>query len=286
MIIKVARLLPDKPYLSLKFYKEFGRFPNWKNPQTFNEKLQWLKLYYRKPEFTLMVDKYEVKEYVKKEIGDEYVIPTLGVWDKPEDIEWDVLPNQFVLKTTHGGGNEGIVICRDKSSFNKDNSIRKLNKNLCTDLYTIWREWPYKNVQKRIIAEKYMQDESGYELKDYKFFCFGGIPHFIQLDFDRFTEHKKNLYSLDWELLPFEFNYPRHPECLFQRPKGLNKMIEVAKKLSKGIPFVRVDLYNINGDIFVGELTFFPAGGMGKFQPKEWDKKFGDMLILPKDVRK
>lgn len=277
----MARLLPDKPYLSLKFYKEFKRFPDWKNPQTFNEKLQWLKLYDRKPEYTMMVDKYAVKDYIASVIGSDYVIPTLGVWDKPEIIDWDKLPNQFVLKTTHGGGNEGVVICRDKATFDKKSAICKLNESLRTDLYLVWREWPYKNVPKRIIAEKYMEDESGYELKDYKFFCFDGNPQFIQLDFDRFTEHKKNLYSLDWNLLPFEFNYPRHPECFFPKPKGLSKMIEIASMLSKGFPFIRIDLYNINGRIYFGELTFFPAGGMGRFQPEEWDKRFGDMLTLP-----
>ncbi len=166
--------LSDRAYLKLRYYVEMGARLNLDNPQKFTEKIQWLKLYNRKPEYTTMVDKYAVKDYVAKIIGEEYIIPTLGVWDKPEDIDWDSLPDQFVLKTTHGGGGCGVVICRDKATFDKAKAIDKLNRSMKADIYRSFKEWPYKNVQKRIIAEKFMEDTSLHELRDYKFFCFGG----------------------------------------------------------------------------------------------------------------
>lgn len=271
----------DMLYLKVVYYYNMGKYLNLKNPKAFSEKLQWLKLYNRKPEYTKMVDKYAVKKYVADVIGEEYVIPTLGVWDRPEDIEWDKLPNQFVLKTTHGGGNTGVVICKDKTCLNKQHVIDKLNASLKIDLYKIWREWPYKNVTRRIIAEQYLTDESGKELKDYKFFCFSGNPMMIQLDFDRFSEHKKNLYSPEWKLLPFSFNYPSHPEINFPKPQKLEEMLGLARKLSNGCPFLRVDLYWTGNRVYFGELTFFPASGVGHFKPIEYDLKLGELIQLP-----
>lgn len=255
-----------------------GYWMDWENPRTFSEKLQWLKIYDRHPEYTKMVDKVAAKDYVAGIVGKDYIIPTLAVYNSADEIDFDALPNQFVLKCTHDSG--GLVVCHDKTKLNCEAAREKMRKGL-KRTYTVQnREYPYKDVPRRIIAEQYMEDESG-ELKDYKFFCFGGEPLFIQLDFDRFVGHKKNLYSLNWELLPFSFNYPRHPECVFSRPKGLNRMIEIANVLSKGFPFIRVDMYNIKGKIFVGELTFFPASGMGKFKPEEWDLKLGNKIKLP-----
>lgn len=277
---RFQKFVPDKWYLSVMFKSVMGYWPDFKHPKTFNEKLQWLKLYDRRPEYTTMVDKYAVKKYVAAKIGEQYIIPTLGVWDNPEDIEWDKLPNQFVLKCTHDSG--GLVICRNKLKLDKEAAKEKLRKSLLTDYYLNGREWPYKNVPRRIIAEKYIESAPNTnDLPDYKFFCFNGEPRIIQLDFDRFKDHKKNLYSTDWKLLPFSFNYPSHPECVFERPQCLDEMLLNAKKLSKGMPYCRVDMYCVNKQSYFGELTLFPASGFGKFDPFEYDKKLGDLISLP-----
>lgn len=275
----IAKLLPDKLYLSIKYRTHFGYWMDWQNPKNFCEKLQWLKIYDKHPEYTQMVDKVAAKDYVAGIIGDEYIIPTLGVYNSADEIDFEKLPNQFVLKCTHDSG--GVIVCKDKSKLNTTAVKKKLANGLKRTYVIQTREYPYKDVPRRIIAEQYMEDESGHELKDYKFFCFHGEPRIIQLDFDRFTQHKKNLYTLEWELLPFSFNYPSHPECVFPKPDGLEKMIALARILSKGIPFVRVDLYNINGKIYFGELTFFPASGVGRFTPHEWDYKLGELIHLP-----
>lgn len=259
-----------------------GRKLNLKNPQTFNEKLQWLKLYNRKPEYTTMVDKYAVKEYVANIIGEEYIIPTLGVWDNIEEIDWDALPNQFVLKTTHGGGGGGVVICKDKATFSRQEACQKLQRSLNSDIYLNYREWPYKDVRKRIIVEKYMVDESGVELKDYKFFCFNGQVKCFKVDFDRFISHKANYYDRDANLLPFgEVCCMPDSSKVLEKPKNFEMMLTLAETLSKDITFARIDFYNINGKIYFGEITFFPASGMGKFTQDEWDKKLGDFIKLP-----
>ena len=252
-----------------------------KNRRTFNEKLQWLKLYNRKQEYTIMVDKYAVKQYVADNIGEEYIIPTLGVWNKPEEIDWNTLPNQFVLKTTHGGGSGGVIICYDKLTFDINDAIKRLNKSLKQDIYLSYREWPYKDVSKRIIAEKYMT-EGDNELKDYKFFCFNGSPYCLKIDFDRFIDHRANYYDTDMNLLPFgeACCMPDYKKEL-KRPENFERMIDIVKILSKDIPFARIDLYNSKGKIYFGEITFFPAGGMGKFVPFEWDYKLGHLLKLP-----
>ena len=280
---KIVSLIPDKLYLSLKFYKNFGRFPNWKNPQTFSEKLQWLKLYDRKPEYTTMVDKYAVKDYVASIIGSEYVIPTLGLWDKPEDIEWEKLPNQFVLKTSHGGGSDGVVICRDKATFDKERAIKLLNENLKTDLYVVWREWPYKNVPKRILAEKYIEPcLETKDLPDYKFFCFNGEPKYCQVISGRGTHMSIDFFDHEWKHqlfhephdYPFADDEPQKPECFEQ-------MWSFARQLAKDKAFSRIDFYQVHNQVLFGEITFFPTSGMGGFKPQEWDTIFGKLLILP-----
>lgn len=284
LLIRLARILPDKPYLSLKFYKEFGRFPDWKNPQTYSEKLQWLKLYDRKPEYTMMVDKYAVKNFVSSILGAKYVIPTIGVWDKPEDIEWDKLPNQFVLKTTHGGGNEGVVICSDKITFDKQSAIDKLNASLRTDLFKVWREWPYKNVPKRILAEKYIEPRPEIkDLADYKFFCFDGKVKGLFVATERQNpneEVKFDFFDENYNHLPFRQGHD-HAKVMPPKPRNFELMKQLAGKLSKGIPHVRVDLYDLGDHVLFGEMTFFHFSGMVKFEPEEWDKRLGDMLKLP-----
>lgn len=280
---KVGVVVPDKPYLEVQFRLLMGKKLDLKNPKTFSEKLQWLKLYDRRQEYVKMVDKYAAKEYVAGIIGEEYIIPTLGVWDSPEDIDWDALPNQFVLKCTHDSG--GLVICKDKSRLDKVATIKKLNHGLKQEYFKVWREWPYKDVPRRIIAEKYMEDEKLHELRDYKFFCFNGNVRMFKVDYDRFTEHHANYYTPTGELLPFgEAALPPKKEKRLKLPANLEHMVEVAELLSNGIPFLRVDFYVVNNCIYFGELTFFPATGMGKWTEEEWDKKLGDWIILPEKL--
>ncbi len=275
-------LFPDKFYLSLLYRCEMGKWIDWKNPKTFTEKLQWLKLYDFKPEYTKMVDKYAVKDYVASIIGEEHIIPTLGVWDRVEDIDWDSLPDQFVLKTTHGGGGGGVVICPDKSKFGRKAAEKKLSASMKANAGRTLREKPYLKVPKRIIAEKYMADSTRPvvgDLADYKFFCFDGRVKLFKVDYGRFVEHHANYYSPEGELLPLgevgllpDF---KHIEVL---PDNIDEMIAIAEKLSKGFRFLRVDLYDISGQIYFGELTFYPAGGVGAFSPEEWDAILGSWI--------
>lgn len=284
IISNFFRWLPDATYLKLLYRFKMGHRLDLKNPQTFTEKLQWLKLYNRKPEYTKMVDKYAVKEYVANIIGEEYIIPTLGVWDKPEDIDWDSLPNQFVLKTTHGGGGGGVVICKDKATFDKTTAIAKLKESMASDIYSGLREWPYKDVPKRIIAEKFMAPEKSpapKDLLDYKFFCFNGKVKFFKVDFGRFVEHHANYYSPEGELLVFgEQGFEPDPNYPIELPNNLKEMIALAERLSMNEPFLRVDFYNVNGKIFFGELTFYPASGLGKWTTEEADMKIGEYMKI------
>lgn len=280
----ISHLIPDKAYLRLRYYLKFHKKINLKDPKTFNEKLQWLKLYNRRPEYIRMVDKYEAKQYVADIIGEEYIIPTLGVWDRFDDIDFDKLPEKFVIKCTHDSG--GLVICDDKSKFDISSAKKKVEKSLKTNYYWHSREWPYKNVPRRIIAEEFLNDGSGKGVKDYKILNFNGQPQIIQVDFDRFTEHKKNLYTTEWKLCDFSFNYPSHPEIDIPRPEKLDEMLQLAKKLSAGEPFMRTDFYYVDGRIYFGELTLFPASGYGWFDPETIDLELGKKMILPTKIKK
>ncbi len=275
--------LADSTYLKLMFRFQMGHRLNLRNPNTFSEKIQWLKLFNRRPEYTTMVDKYAVKKLVARIIGDEYIIPTLGVWEKPEDIEWDMLPDQFVLKTTHGGGSEGVVICKDKNTFNKKIAINKLNVGLKMDLYQLYREWPYKNVPKRIIAEVYIEPlPETNDLPDYKFFCFNGEPKFCQVISGRGSKMCIDFYDQDWNHQPFHEpkDYP-FADIQPQRPIQFEKMWQLAGRLAKDTVFSRIDFYNIKQHIYFGEITFYPTSGFGGFNPKKFDDIFGQLIILP-----
>ena len=274
-------LLPDKLYLTLLFRHRFGYWMDWNNPQTFNEKLQWLKLYYRKSIFTTMVDKYLVKQYISEKIGEEYVIPLLGVWNRPEDIDFNKLPNQFVLKCNHTSG-VGLAICKDKNKFDIESAIRELNKGLKNNYYSFAREWPYKNVSKKIIAEKYMADKKQSSLNDYKFYCFGGKPKFLYYSsgLENHSTARITFLTLDWNRAPFQRTDYKQHETLPSKPSKFNEMVSIAEKLSVGLPFVRVDLFQINDDIYFSELTFYPCAGYMKFNPKRYDKIVGDYLNL------
>lgn len=295
IVINFLRFLPDKLYLSLRYRCKMGRWINWKNPVTFTEKLQWLKVFNRRPEYTCMVDKYAVKKYVANIVGDKYIIPTLGIWDRPEDIDWDSLPSQFVLKTTQGGGGGGVVICKDKSNFNREEAIKVLNESLQLDLYSLLREWPYKNVTARVLAEKYIgpsQFDSTGDLPDYKFFCFNGTPLYCQVIRDRHGIETIDFYDMNWNHQPFIGLNPAAPNDDFplaqngvtpvECPKHLDVMKMICEKLSRGLPFVRVDLYVLGDVEYFGELTFYPASGMGTFSPEDWQYKLGELIELPK----
>lgn len=287
ILMNLNFLFPDKLYLTLLFRLKMGYWIDWKNPKTFSEKLQWLKLYDRKPEYTTMVDKYAVKEYVAKIIGEEYIIPTLGVWDKPEDIDWDSLPQTFVLKTTHGGGGSGVIICKDKATFNKADAIAKLKNSLNECIYKSLREWPYKNVKKKIIAEVFLEDsvtiKINTDLPDYKFYCFNGEPAYCQVIRDRRSKETIDFYDMEWNHMPFVGLTPIASNGLtpVARPAYLFKMLEISRGLSKEISFSRIDFYVIDNKIYFGEITFFPYSGIGEFSPKEWNKRLGSMLKLP-----
>lgn len=276
--------LPDKLYLKIIFRKYMGYQLNLDNPKTFSEKIQWLKLYDRNPNYTKMVDKYAVKDYVASKIGKQYIIPTLAVYDKPEDIEWDKLPNQFVLKTTHSGGSLGVVICKEKITFDKAKAVKLLNIAMRDDIYKHYREWPYKDVPKRIIVEQYME-EKGHpgDLADYKFFCFNGEPKFCQVIRDRNIKETIDFYDMDWVLQEFVGLNPvaRNGLPPVARPVHLERMKEVCRKLSQNIPFVRIDLYVIKDKEYFGEVTFFPASGMGVFTPEIYNEILGKMISLP-----
>lgn len=280
-MMKFPLLTSDRTYIECLWRSKMNYPLNLKNPRTFNEKLQWLKLYDRRPIYTTMVDKFAVKEYVANLIGKKYVIPTLGVWDKTEDVEWDKLPNQFVLKCTHDSG--GLVICKDKKKLDIDAAIKKLNKSLHYNYYMAGREWPYKNVPRRIIAEEFMTDKHG-ELRDYKFFCFDGKVKFFKIDFDRQTCHRANYYDRDGNLLYFgEKVCPPDYEKQLEIPICIEQMINTAEQIALKDGFVRVDLYNIDKKILFGELTLYPGSGFGEFEPDEWDKTIGAMINLPVD---
>lgn len=278
LLKSIMRQLPDKLYLQIKYLYMFKSMLNLKQPKTFNEKLQWLKLNYRKPYLTVCADKAAVKDYVSDIIGENHIIPTLGVYESFDEIKFEDLPEQFVLKTTHDSG--GVIICEDKLTFNKEAAKEKLEKSLKTDFFQYGREWAYKDVPRRIIAEKYMVDESGTELKDYKFFCFNGVPRLIQLDYNRFVNHCRNLYDLEWNLLEIRYGYPTDANQSFEKPAFLDEMLALASQLSAGIPFVRVDFYMTEKEIFFGEMTFYPEAGFCQFQPQSFDLELGEYLSL------
>ena len=270
--------MPDKWYLSLMFRSRMGYWMSWKKPRTFNEKLQWLKVHNRNPLYTQLVDKYEARKYIAEKIGSEYLIPLLGVWDNVDDIDFDQLPNQFVLKCTHDSGS--IVICKDKTSFDINSAKNNLAYHLSTNYYYHFREWPYKNVKPKIIAEKYMEDPSG-ELRDFKFFCFNGHVNFVQVDYERFIDHHRCIFDANWNIQPFSIIYPPKKEIKISKPLYLNKMLDIASKISKEIsPFIRVDFYECNEKLFIGELTFYPEAGFAKFSPISWDQTIGSLLTI------
>lgn len=278
---KIAPIVPDKLYLHIKYYLRMGKRLHLRNPQTFNEKLQWLKLYGRRPIDTILSDKYAVKKYISEMIGAQYVIPLLGVWDKFDDIDFDKLPNQFVLKCTHDSG--GIVICKDKNDFDINAARDKINKGMKHNFYVYSREKAYKDIPRRIIAEEYREDSVTKELRDYKFFCFDGEPKLLFVASERQKageETKFDFFDMDYNHMPFTNGHPNATD-LPERPSKFEEMKKLAAILSKDIPLVRVDLYEVNGQVYFGEMTYSHWGGMTPFEPEEWDYKLGSWIKLP-----
>lgn len=274
--------MSDKEYLSREFRLYLGREINWNDPQTFNEKLQWLKLYDRKSIYTTMVDKIEVKKYVASIIGEKYIIPTLGVWDRFDDIDFEQLPDQFVLKCNHDSG--GIVIVRDKNKFDKKSAKKLIEKSLKRKYYNVHREWPYKNVRPRILAEKYIEDKCN-ELRDYKFFNFGGKSKFLYVS-EGLEDHstaKISFFDLKGHKLPFWRSDFIAFDTDIELPRNFNQMYLLSEQLAEkiGNAFVRIDFYCINDKVYFSEITFFPCSGLIPFEPMEWDSKLGELIKLP-----
>lgn len=285
----IRNCIPDSIILRYQFKKALGYPLNLRDPRTFNEKLQWLKLYDRKPIYTTMVDKYEAKKYVANIIGDKYIIPTLGVWNRFNDIDFTELPDQFVLKTTHDSG--GVVIVKDKDAFLSDKDIfnkakDKLSNSLKHNFYYEYREWPYKNVKPRIIAEKYMEDESTHDLRDYKFFAFRGVVKALFIATNRQKEDEETKFDFfdnNFVHLPFTNGHP-NADIVPSKPTTFDEMKKIACKLSENISELRVDFYEVNGKAYFGELTFSHWSGFMPFDPPEWDKTFGNWIKLPYEI--
>lgn len=283
--IGINRILSDKFFLERYYYLKMGKKLNIDSPETFNEKLQWLKHYDQNPIYTKMVDKYEAKKYVGSIIGEEYIIPTFGVYENFDQIDFDNLPDQFVIKCTHDSN--GICICRDVKSFNKEIARQKIQRSLKQNYYWASHEWPYKNVEPRIIVEKYMEDKKTPSLVDYKFFCFNGEPKFLYVSqgLENHNTASISFLYLNWTFAPYERSDYKPFEQLPDKPQHYDDMIRIARKLSAGIPFLRVDLYEINGKIYFSELTFSPCGGYIPFKDEEHDLEIGHLLILPREKK-
>lgn len=276
--------MDDEEFLKRKFKSNLKYDLNLLSCNTFSEKIQWLKINDRKDIYTILVDKYKVREYIKEKLGEEYLIPLIGIWDDPDDIDFNKLPDQFVLKCNHNSG-LGMCICKDKSKLDISKVRRELKKGLKQDYYLAGREWPYKNVSRKIIAEKYMKNEYETELKDYKFFCFNGEPKYCQVITDRSINETIDFFDMEWNHQEFiglnskysKYSNSKHP---IEKPVTLEKMKEFAYILAKNTKFVRIDFYEIEKKLYFGEITFYPASGFGDFTPSEWNAKLGEMINL------
>lgn len=278
----IARLFPDKLFLRMRYRIIIGKRLNLDNPQTFNEKLQWLKLYNRNPKYTKMVDKYDVRAYIAEKIGEEYLIPLIGVWDTPDKINFDVLPNQFAMKCNHNSG-RGTVICKDKAKLDIEKVKKGLRKGLKQKYFYHGREWPYKNVKPRIIAEKFIKEENvktSESLVVYKVFCFNSEPKIIQvIQNDKRPNESIDYFDAEWNLLDLKQNYP-NSENHIEKNELLEEMLELSHKLSEGTPFLRVDWYMTNSRLYFSEFTFYSDCGFAKFAPEDWDDKLGELIKL------
>lgn len=279
LVKRLNFLFSDKNYISIQYHLIFHKKLNLSNPITYNEKLNWLKLYDHQQDYIRLVDKIAVKDWVSDKIGKEYVIPILGIWDNVDDIDWKQLPDKFVLKTNHDGSSHGVVVCKDKTTFDKKNAIRVLRRSMAYSSYGRTREWPYKHIERKVFAEAYLEDQYG-ELWDYKFFCFNGVVRALFIATERSSgDVKFDYYDADFNHLDLRQVHPMATQVI-ERPKSFELMKQLAACLSKGIPQVRVDFYEVNGKPYFGEMTFFHHGGMVPFHPEKWDEIFGSWIDL------
>lgn len=272
--------LPQDVYVKINYEYYSGRKLDYNNPVTFNDKIQWLKVFYHREILHQLVDKYAVRDYVKEKVGSQYLNELYAVYNKPAEVDFEKLPNQFVLKGVHGFHLNLIVKDKNKLSLKKTNYL--LNKWMLKDHYRNGKEWAYKNVKPRIIAEKYLEEFGKDVVNDYKFFCFNGKPKYILVYMERDLQDLRCYYDLNWKKLPFTIEKNNLFEGEVEKPVNLNEMIVVAQKLAQDFPFVRVDLYNINSKVLFGEMTFYPNDGRKKYIPNEYNKIIGDYLELPK----
>lgn len=281
LLYRFGKRIPDETYLRWIYYLETGNRLNVSNPQRYNEKLIWLKLYYRDPMWTIMVDKYSVKQLVSERVGSEYVVPVLGRWNRAEEIEWDKLPNRFVLKTNHDSGNNGVFIIKEKSKIGREKLVRKINASLLRDTSVSGREWPYRDVKRCVFAEQYLEDTTG-ELRDYKFFCFDGEVKYLFIATERQSggEVKFDYFDADFNHLDLVQKHPMSGKNI-EKPAMYDQMKEIAAKLSKGLQEVRIDLYEVDGRIYFGEYTFFHHDAVVSFHPDKWDFIWGNLIHLP-----
>lgn len=273
-------LFDDETYLKIIFrlYNHYNL--DLDNPQTFNQKLQWLKLYGHKPEYVTMADKYAVKQYIADLIGEEYVVPCLGVWESASDIDFGKLPNQFVLKCTHNSG-KGRCICKDKSKIDIEQVRKNIAKGLKEDYFKPGRDKQYRDIPKKIIADKYLDDGMGSELRDYKWWCFDGVPTYMYCT-NKGEHVYENFYDMEFNPVPIDHGFPRL-QSEIEKPAEFELMKRLAAKLSKGIPFVRVDFFDVNHHVYFAEFTFFDWGGLQPFGGS-WDYELGKLIKLPSKV--
>ena len=280
LLRKCSKIIKDdESFIRLEYFLGMKKRLRLDPPVSYNEKIQWLKLNGYRHEYVRMVDKYEAKFFASDIIGQEHIIPTIGIYDSFDQIDFDALPSQFVIKTTHDSG--GVVVCKDKTHFDLGKARRIITKSLKRNFYWEHREPMYKDIIPRVIVEEYMEDQSG-ELKDYKFFCFNGEVKALFVASDRFTpgaETKFDFFDADYNHLPFTNGHP-NAAVIPPRPLCFEQMKAIARKLSAGIPHVRVDLYDIDGMVFFGEMTFYHWSGIVPFKPDEWDYTFGEWLVL------
>lgn len=275
---KTSPIYPDKFYIKTLFRLLVGYKLDLNHPKSFNEKLNWLKLYDRNPLYTILADKIEVKKYVAKKVGEQYVVPSYGVWDSPDEVNFNSLPNQFVIKCNHCSGS--MVICKDKNSLNEKATREILWKGMKYDYYWICREWVYKDIRHRITADKYLDDGTGNELRDYKFWCFNGVPKYMYCTIKGENVYE-NFYDMDFVPVDINHGFPRHaPE--FEKPNNFELMKQLASKLSEGIPFVRIDFFDVKGKVYFGEFTFYDWAGFYPFSNREMDMKLGTLIELPR----
>ncbi len=281
-IYKLLKLfLNDKAFIRLRFWLKLGKLPNIENPKGFNEKIQWIKLHDKNPLMTLCADKYEVRNVVESRVGPHILNKLYGVFESADEIDFDSFPESFVLKATNGCG--WNIIVKDKSSLDRQKAKKKMKKWMATNYYPRKREWAYKNITPRIVCEKYLENKKG-SLIDYKILCFNGNPTLIQVDLDRYTGHTRAYYTTEWQRVDFLMKYPAHKGEV-EEPESLKYMLEIARTLSSNFTFARVDMYDVNGNVVFGEITFYPASGWGWFSPEHWDAKLGDLLKLPAEKK-